>query len=122
MSDKIRTVKGEETFIGLEKVIDQHLTNKILEGDLIKKQRYRLVVDSDADDLVLDLNKDLYLNKELICIVSIEGYSNDRSNEFVRRFEKGTTTVDFYLTCAVDKVPIINRPKMNGLGIQFNKY
>lgn len=116
----ILNVNGEETFIGKNKIVLEHLSNKIVGSELIRRELFRLIVDTDSE-IVLDIVKDLYLDKELMCIKDIEGYSNIRNNKWLRKFSKGINTLDFYLICAVDKIPEINRSKLNGLGIQFRK-
>lgn len=115
---KFRSVEGEQTFIGNVEIVDQHLSNQLINSSLIKRTLYRLKVDTDID-ITLDLLKDLYLDKELLNITNIENYSNVSGNRWLRRFNKGISSIDFYLTCAYDKVPEINRSKTNGLGIEF---
>lgn len=113
-------VNGEETFIGKNKIVGEHLSDKILGTNLIYKESFTIIVDTD-EEIVIDLIKDLFLDRNLIALRDIENYSNISNNKYLHRFSKGVTTLDFNLTCAVDKVPEINRNKKNGLGIQFKR-
>lgn len=119
MDSRTIVVSGEETFVGNQKIIKEHLCNSINNTDLIGRELFRLIVDTDVD-ITLDLVKDLNLDRELLAIQKIEDYSNT-NNPLLHKFEKGKSSVDFYLTCALDKVPEINRPKINGLSLEFKK-
>lgn len=112
-------VKGEETFIGKNKIVEEYLADKITGSELIYEKTLSLTVDTDYE-LFLDLIKDLHLNIKLMSIKSIEGYSNIPTSKYIRKFEKGITKIDFNVIGAIDKIPIINRIKINGLGIKLN--
>lgn len=119
MNSRMIVVSGEETFVGNQRIIKEHLGDNINGSSLISRELFRLIVDTDVD-IMLDLVKDLNLDRELLAIQKIEGYSNT-NNPLLHKFKKGKSSVDFYLTCALDKVPEINRPKTNGLGLEFKK-
>lgn len=116
---QILSVNGEETFIGKNKIVEEYLSDKITGSVLIHERTFSLTVDTDYE-LFLDLIKDLNLDIKLMFIKSIEGYSNIPTSKYIRKFEKGITKIDFNIIGAIDKIPIINRIKINGLGIKLD--
>lgn len=112
-------VKGEETFIGKNKIVEEYLADKITGSELVYEKTFSLTVDTDYE-LFLDLIKDLHIDIKLMSIKSIEGYSNIPTSKYIRKFEKGITKIDFNVIGAIDKIPIINRIKINGLGIKLD--
>lgn len=116
---QILSVNGEETFIGKSKIVEEYLADKITASEVIYERKFSLTVDTDYE-LFLDLIKDLHLDIKLMSIKSIEGYSNIPTSKYIRKFEKGITKIDFNIVGAIDKIPIINRIKINGLGIKLD--
>lgn len=111
MSNKIITTKlSEKTFIGNKLVIDQHINTKNKLLKLIRTGVYRLSTITDIE-LFIDLETDLNINIQKCFITDIKGFSN--TNKPLVRKIAGSQSFEFEITGLLDKIPEINRKKIN---------
>lgn len=111
MSNKIITTKlSEKTFIGSKLVVDQHINTKNKLLNLIKTGIYRLSTITDIE-LFIDLETDLNVNIQECYITDIKGFSNT-DKPLVRKII-GSQSFEFEITGLLDKIPEINRKKIN---------